>query len=88
MKKVELRPGIKETTKSYLVDLDEYHGRERYYTGTIRNEVLRFDKKVHPDLLNKWNFLYPTVLDLLLALRSDGEKIKGVSTYRKGYVVE
>ena len=88
MKTFEICEGIKETTKSVIVDLDKYHGRERYYQGTKAGVVLRFSKDVHPDLFKPWNHHYNTVLDLLLAQYGDGEEIKGVSIHRKGFVIE
>ena len=89
MKTVQICDGILETKKSVIVDLDVYLGRERYYTGSTACLVIRFSKSVFPDLFQKWNDLYECEIDMLIArYYHDGEKINGISVYRKGYIVE
>ena len=88
MKTIEICKGIKETSKNVVVDLDLYLGRKRYYTGTIAGRVIRFSKKVHPNLFQKWNRHYKCEIDMLIARYIDGEEIKGVTIQSKGYKVQ
>ena len=46
-----LKEGVKETKLNYLVDLDVYSGRVRYYSGTRYDQVLAVNKEIYPDLL-------------------------------------
>lgn len=80
---------VKETKKSYIVDVDDYYNRERYYTGTRAGQVLRIDKAEYPDIMNPYNYYFETELDAVLARVEDaeGEGVKGVHVYRKGYIV-
>lgn len=83
---------VRETKKSYIVDVDDYCCRERYYTGTRAGEVLRIDKAIYPDIMRPYNDHFPVELDAVLAHYEDeggqsGEGIKGVHVHRKGYVV-
>ena len=89
MKTKDLKEGLKETGKNYLVDLDAYTERERYYQGTFFNQVLAIDKTVYPELLKEgYNEHYDTELDVIIAKFRDGVEMKGVRLYRKGSKVE
>lgn len=89
MKTQDLKEGLKETGKNYLVNLDVYTGRERYYQGTYRGQVLAIDKTVYPDLLNEgYNDYFDTELDVIICKFRHGDEMKGVKLYRKGSKVE
>ena len=89
MKTQDLKEGLKETGKNYLVDLDVYTERERYYQGTYRGQVLAIDKTVYPELLNEgYNDYFDTELDVIISKFRDGVEMKGVKLYRKGSKVE
>jgi hypothetical protein len=79
---------LKETKKSYIVDVDDYYNRERYYTGTRAGQVLRIEKAQFPKLLEAYNDYYDTELDALLDMLEDRESIKGVHIHRKGWIVK
>lgn len=84
-----MKRGIKETKTAYLVNLDEYTNRDRFYTGDKAGIVLRIEKKGHKDLLKPCNYPYETNLDLLLAYVEHCDELsKGVTYYRKGHYVE
>lgn len=90
---------IRETKKSYIVDLDNYNNRERYYSGTLAGQVLRIEKNTHNNLFKKYKDYYGdeiTGFDVLLLnalLMNSGKKYsytwpKGVHTFRKGFIVQ
>lgn len=88
MKSKKLNDGLKETGKNYLVDLDIYTKRERYYQGSYYGQVLAIDKIVYPDLLKEgFNDYYDTELDVIIAKFRDGVEMKGVKLFRKGSAV-
>ena len=81
---------VKETKKSYIVNIDDYYVRERYYTGSRAGEVLRIEKAEYPELLKPYNDYYNIQLDAILDMRKDAgeEGIKGVHVHRKGWIVK
>lgn len=89
MKTKEVKTGVKETTKSFLVDIDDYTGRDRFYQGSMAGQVILIDKAKYPNLLNEgYNDYYDTELDVIIAMFNDGDTIKGVKLYRQGYKVQ
>lgn len=80
---------VKETKKSYIVNVDDYYNRERYYTGTRAGQVLRIEKSEYPEIMNPYNDYFETELDMILSRVKDAgeEGVKGVHIYRKGYIV-
>ena len=89
MKAIELVKGVKETNKNYLVELDVYTKRERYYQGTYCGQVLAIEKSVYPELLKEgFNYYYNTELDVIISKFRDGIEINGVKLFRKGQKIQ
>lgn len=88
-----IKSGISETKKSYIVNVDDYINRERYYTGTRAGVVLRIEKSEWPEIMKPYNDYFETELDMILArvlarVKDAGEEgVKGVHVYRKGWIV-
>ena len=75
--------GIKKTKSAWLIDVDEYTARDRYYTGTRAGVVIRTtEDPTHPH-----NDYFERVADLLIALDHDGQLPKTCTYYRRGYIV-
>jgi hypothetical protein len=89
MKTQELKEGLKETSKNYIVDLDTYTQRERFYQGTPFGQVLLIEKVVYPDLLKEgYNDHFDTELDVIISKFHDGVEMRGVKLFRKGHKVQ
>lgn len=80
---------VKETKKSYIVDVDDYNSRERYYTGSRAGVVLRIEKSEWSEIMKPYNDYFETELDMILARVKDAgeEGVKDVHVYRKGWIV-
>jgi hypothetical protein len=84
------RDGIKTTSKNYLVDLDEYTERDRYYTGSPFGIVLAISREAYPSLLKEgYSEGFETELDAIISLYyTDRVLCNGVKVYRKGGIVQ
>lgn len=89
MKNQSLPDGVRETKKNYVVDLDVYTKRERYYTGTMCSQVLLISKAHYPTVLTVgYNIVFDRELDVIIDMFRDGCSIAGVKLYRKGFLVQ
>jgi hypothetical protein len=76
--------GIRETKKNYIVNLDEYEHRERYYYGSRGGGVFLVDKAQHPNLLKPWNS-HSIKLDAMISIGLG--LCPGVRRLRHGFIV-
>lgn len=89
MKNLKLKEGVKETGKNFLIVLDAYTQRERFYQGTFFGQVLSIRKEAYPFLLKEgYNDYFDTELDVIISQFRDGVKMKGVKLFRKGQKVQ
>lgn len=86
---------IKETKKSWIVDIDTYIQRQKYYTGTRAGVVIRIDKNKQPFIFSKFhNDNFDTFFDALLYDKNNFDNLNsddlpaGIYFYRKGYIVQ
>jgi len=89
-----MQNGIKKTDHGYLINLDNYYGRDRWDTGTICGKILRltvdaYDAYIASYETKKYNNFYSTEFDAVLASNRAGTEFpRGVSIYRTGILVQ
>ena len=75
--------GIKKTRTGWLIDVDAYTGRQRYYSGDRMGVVLR----TTVDPTTKHNDYFSTVADMLIALYNDNTLPNTCTVWRRGGIV-
>ncbi len=76
--------GIKKTKTAWLIDVDEYTNRERYYTGTRAGQVIRTTENP----TTAYNDYFNAIADMIIARLHDGDLPKNCSFFRKGYIIQ
>lgn len=76
--------GIKKTKKGWLIDIDQYTNRERYYEGSRAGQIIY----TKDDPTQKYNVWFPTIADVIVGMLHDGKLYKNCRYYRKGYTVQ
>lgn len=77
--------GIKKTRTGWLIDVDTYTKRDRYYTGDRFGIVIRTTK----DPMLPFNSYYTTEADFLIGMLNDYNELVGYAkVYRRGKIIK